>query len=693
MLRLVLSFLCTVISAVFVLALLPIVFLHLLYLKGLYALLRLRLQLRLCTRCGAYLKRKAGIPVDGLDMLALVETLTLDVLAAYHCASPIRGPRDVHRRQSTPGHLAAASPCYFPLYYVREILLAQPATIVLLLLSAPAVLFMPVHHACIYLARQRNGVAGSGAAPGQQTQRMVTRRSMWFYGRTTLVDAKAQPTADTCDPLYPLRFPGWLSARLGRVGGISIYLSDLVVLWCALIRLVVFVFTAAAVLKACGAARPEAVPSAVERTEHCVHDELPRAFLANSTALLQAHRADPTTTILPPIVEDAAPHTMLQSQCAFRAPCTAPATASGVLQVEEQVRLESDGYARPLRRTLFHGNPLYEPFPWLSIVSAHMALAFVVMALWAPAYLHAAAQSQLLWSRGLITEERRTWLVPLLPGLPPGPVVSWVSRSRRRRSGLSGLAALHHLVLLVQVSLGLVAACWRLHQRGAHYSRWRVHGKSFDFALYLQFVPLLNVFADAISHSFFWHTHPHPAPSAGSAARRGRMWQRSVLQVMNWSTLLFNPLCSVVYFVFSFPHTHDVAMAVVFVVLVPIFVQYSLRNFMMSSVHRYLTAYGLFTKETEAMHQHLWLEMTTRQSLICLYLSLSTFLLNVAMRFEWAVHVRGSRVSGQAIVILACELLLYEWHAEPQRSATHQRCALRSECVPCSVHERGRCIV
>ena len=115
---------------------------------------------------------------------------------------------------------------------------------------------------------------------------------------------------------------------------------------------------------------------------------------------------------------------------------------------------------------------------------------------------------------------------------------------------------------------------------------------------------------------------------------------------------------------------------------------------MMSSVHRYLTAYGLFTKETEAMHQHLWLEMTTRQSLICLYLSLSTFLLNVAMRFEWAVHVRGSRVSGQAIVILACELLLYEWHAEPQRRATHHpRCALRSEFVPCSVHERGRCIV
>ena len=76
MLRLVLSFLCTVISAVFVLALLPIVFLHLLYLKGLYALLRLRLRLRLCTRCGVYLKRKAGIPVDGLDMLALVETLT-----------------------------------------------------------------------------------------------------------------------------------------------------------------------------------------------------------------------------------------------------------------------------------------------------------------------------------------------------------------------------------------------------------------------------------------------------------------------------------------------------------------------------------------------------------------------------------------------------------------------------------------
>ena len=54
MLRLVLSFLCTVISAVIVLVLLPIVFLHLLYLKGLYALLRLRLRLRLCTRCGAY---------------------------------------------------------------------------------------------------------------------------------------------------------------------------------------------------------------------------------------------------------------------------------------------------------------------------------------------------------------------------------------------------------------------------------------------------------------------------------------------------------------------------------------------------------------------------------------------------------------------------------------------------------------
>lgn len=193
------------------------------------------------------------------------------------------------------------------------------------------------------------------------------------------------------------------------------------------------------------------------------------------------------------------------------------------------------------------------------------------------------------------------------------------------------LANIHHYLLAIQMTTGVIAAAPPWFKRGLTMYKWYAIGPGFSLPLYLQFMALGSLGFASLSQFIFLRFYGLNCPSR-------RRWQMSGLALSNGVTLVLCILCVIAYFLYVFPFDPQVAYLIVFCVQVPIIFVFAVK------AQEYWNAPTL----SERLYQ--WQEMMNRCCWISLFISISTFLANVALRIQFQLAA--------AIVYLICNVVL-----------------------------------
>ena len=193
------------------------------------------------------------------------------------------------------------------------------------------------------------------------------------------------------------------------------------------------------------------------------------------------------------------------------------------------------------------------------------------------------------------------------------------------------LANIHHYLLAIQMTTGVIAAMPSWFKRGLTMYKWYAIGPGFSLPLYLQFMALGSLGFASLSQFIFLRFYGLNCPSY-------RKWQMTGLALSNGVTIVLCILCVTAYFLYVYPFDPQVAYLIVFVVQVPIIFVFAVK------------AQEYWNAPTMSERLYQWQEMMNRCCWISLFISISTFLANVALRIQFQIAA--------AIVYLICNIVL-----------------------------------
>eukprot|EP00944_MAST-04C_sp_MAST-4C-sp1_P006471 g6471.t1 len=183
----------------------------------------------------------------------------------------------------------------------------------------------------------------------------------------------------------------------------------------------------------------------------------------------------------------------------------------------------------------------------------------------------------------------------------------------KKRFGVWGpkLSDTHHILLGIQMTLGLVLASFRFFKRGFDVYKWYAF-VGFQLDLYLQFIALGALAAVSLANVVVLRLY-------GLDFKGFRSWQRHTLRWVNILSILIQILCTVSFFALCFPVSQDVGFLLAFLFQIPICTFFSFRN---------ITFWGY---EQISDRMFLWQTAINRGAMCCVFISFTTFIANVTM--------------------------------------------------------------
>lgn len=191
------------------------------------------------------------------------------------------------------------------------------------------------------------------------------------------------------------------------------------------------------------------------------------------------------------------------------------------------------------------------------------------------------------------------------------------------------LSHLHHYLLGIQMTLGLVIASFRFHKRGFDVYKWYAF-VGFSLDLYLQFIGIAALGAVSVANAIVLSTY-------GLDFKGFRKWQKFVLRWINVISVIIQILCTITFFVLSYPISKDIGFLIVFCLQIPICIFFSIRNI------------TFWAYDSIGDRLFLWQAALSRSAMCCAFISSTTFLANVLMRMGYMPGVGLSYLVGNAL--------------------------------------------
>jgi hypothetical protein len=194
------------------------------------------------------------------------------------------------------------------------------------------------------------------------------------------------------------------------------------------------------------------------------------------------------------------------------------------------------------------------------------------------------------------------------------------------------LALLHHYLLLLQCTFGLLLGTKRYIKRGFNAEKWYAF-EGFKLDLYLQFFSLAALGAVSISQVVLLRIYGLDFEG------KSRICHKSLLYFTNLISLAVEFLSPLCYFYYCFPMNPDPAFAAMFIIQCPLCAVFTQR------------AMSFWEHKSIGDRLFMWQAAINRGAIVCLFISSTTFLANVFMRMDFQLGTGVAYLIGNVMWI------------------------------------------